>query len=221
MLNQFAKRFSHFPVRSAPAIALAVVLLAGCGGSGSAPSATASPSAIAGSSQPAQSEAPSAVVLPENAKTTLEVTTEGETAMIPAIRHQSPLGFAITYPQEGFVPDPDEGVGFVLRSEPAAFGIECGLSVTVYDEEPAVITEELLAEYAIEEVDTVTFGAGGYEATRLLGSTGVGEDDLLLEYYVTRHSGRLYKVMLYYPPDLAEGAAAWLHAMLRTMEITG
>lgn len=219
MLNKFAKQTSHSRALPAAAALLAALCLAGCGGSSPSPSATAAPSASAGSSQ-AASSAPSTAVLPENTQTTLNITTEGETVTVAAVRHQSPLGFILTYPQQGFVADPDEGTGFILRSEPAAFGMECGLSVTVYDEEAAVITEELLAEYAIDEADTAVIGAGGYEATRLLGSTGVGEDDLQLEYYVARHSGRTYKVLLYYPPDLAEGAAAWLHAMLKTLEFT-
>lgn len=154
---------------------------------------------------------------------TLTVVIEGVTETIPAIRHNSVLGYAVTYDpalfslntvdqfSESYMAERTEGIPNVYLSVSV---IEDELDELTFDD----VVEGMRTQKSIEEeAVTVAIGAHNYAASYLRYSAGDGAMDELTQYYITEQNGTIFVVALGCFNEGEEGFGARLHAMLDTM----
>lgn len=193
------------------AAALATALLLGCGSSASsAPGAQPTPAPTA-----AATEAPT----PEPTAETLPVSREGETEWMPATRLNSPLGFTLLVAHENFTPEEGEN-SLTLWGQQVDSLPEYGMSITRSEHDLQNTIEELATEREFEAPTQETFGVGEYPATVLHGTWVEDGQTCVCSYYVTQQNDTVYVVTIYYPMEMAEGWAAWMYAMMNSIEFT-
>ena len=155
--------------------------------------------------------------------TTLTVEIEGETETIPGIRHNSVLGYAVTYDPERFALNivdeyAESYMADIVEGQPNVY-----LAVSVIEDELDELTiddvvEGMRIQQNIEdEGTTVSVGAHSYAATYLRYAAGTEDNDEIVEYYITEQNGTIFVVALGYFVGAEEGYGARLHAMLDTM----
>lgn len=193
------------------AAALAAALLAGCAGGSSSAAPTAQPTA-------APTAAPTEAPTPQPTAETLPVSREGETEYMPATRLTSPLGFTLLYAHEAFTPEEGEN-SLTLWGQQVDYLPEYGMSITRSEQNLQNTLEELRSERDFEEIED-TFGAGEYPATLLHSMWKEDGMYCVCSHYVTQQNDAVYVVTIYYPMEMAEGWAAWMYAMMNSIEFT-
>lgn len=150
--------------------------------------------------------------------TTLTVVVEGVEEIVPAVRHTSWLGYAITYDPAMFTLNEDDG-GDVYLAEMVEGRPNVYLSVSTLDGLTADEAVESLREMNDIEAEgqTVSLGANRYAAAYLKWSGGAGGNDPVSEFYVTEQNGTVFLVELGNFVDGLEGYGARLDAMLATI----
>ncbi len=149
---------------------------------------------------------------------TLTMVVEGIAETIPAVRHTSWMGYAMTYDPQRFTMAED-GSSDIYLAEVVEGRPNVYISVSVVD--------GLTAEEAVEGLreqnnidaqgEIVAFGANRYAATYLRRTTGAGSNDAVVEFYVTEQNGTIFLVEVGYFVDGVEGFGARLAAMLDTI----
>lgn len=150
--------------------------------------------------------------------TTMTVILEGEEETVPAIRHTSWMGYAMTYDPEWFTLTEEDGGDYYL-AETVEGRPNVYVAVSIVDGLSAEETVEgLRTQLELEEEGRVlAFGAHDYAATCLHYAAGAGGNDATTEFYVTEQNGTVFLVELGCFVDGTEGFGARLSAMLATM----
>ncbi len=149
---------------------------------------------------------------------TLTFIIEGVEETVPAVRHTSWMGYAMTYDPERFTLNEDDG-GDIYLAEPQEGLPNVYLSVSIVDGLTAEETVEGLRLQADiqEEGQTVSLGANRYAATRLSWAAGSAGADAVTEYYVTEQNGTVFLIELGNFVEGQEGYGSRLSAMLDTL----
>lgn len=149
---------------------------------------------------------------------TLTMVVEGIAETIPAVRHTSWMGYAMTYDPEIFTLKEDDA-GDIYLAEIVEGRPNVCISVSVVDGltvEEAV--EGLRQQNNIDgQGEIVAFGANSYAATYLRRATGVGGNDGVVEFYVTEQNGTVFLVEVSCFVDGVEEFEPRLDAMLATI----
>lgn len=155
--------------------------------------------------------------------TTLTVEIEGQTQTIPGVRHNSVLGYAVTYDPERFALNLVDEYSESYMAERTEGTPNVYLAVSVMENELDELTfdqvvEGMRLQQNIEsEGETVSVGAHSYAATYLRYAAGTEDGDEIVEYYITEQNGTIFVVALGYFVEAEEGYGSRLHAMLDTM----
>ena len=170
-----------------------------------------------GTESPASTDDPGDVTGDEDA--TLTVVIEGESETIPGIRHNSWLGYAMTYDPELFTFNQVDETADSYMAEPEEGRPNVYLSVSVIEDLSFEETVEgMRLQKGIEdEGRTASIGAHSYAATQLSYAAGTGSSDEVVEYFITEQNGTVFVIALGCFVEGEEGFGARLNAMLDTM----
>lgn len=148
----------------------------------------------------------------------LTMVVEGIEETVPAVRHSSWMGYAMTYDPAMFTlierEDGDLYLGEQVEGRPNVY-----ISISMVDgltDEEAV--EGLRLQNGIEaESVTVALGQHDYAATYLRWAEGAGSNDATVEFYVSEQNGTLFLIEVGNFVDGQEGFGARMNAMLATL----
>lgn len=211
------KKFLIF-MCAAMAIGLAAVF-AGCGGptAGTAASPSVSPSAsVSPSETPAASPSAAPSASPSDG-VTMDVTLEGETETVPAVRAVSSLGYAVTYDPASFTRSEYDD-GDVYR--PSNNFENTSFSVTVMADTTAqeALDSMEIPQEALNALSQTTFGKESYDASHFAVSPDQNDDGVRVDTYLAERGGDTYLIQLCCPEEAAEGWGGRMAAMLNYFE---
>ena len=202
--------------KTALIVALAALLLPGCGGTkapAEKPPAPESQLPAAEQTAPAGDRNPTAAELGREERTVLEVSVEGETEEVPAALFIG-QGYSLYIPEEGwrYEKDVDDGVAEDIWE--STLNDEAELEVRHY---PDAAPDAVKADFA---------KACGYVFEDLVGGglgdplTGVDEDGDILRFMAAEGSGgTVYVISWEYPAEAAEGFGARLAQIANTFRV--
>lgn len=149
---------------------------------------------------------------------TLTVTVEGKEQAVPAIRHTSWMGYAMTYDPALLKlferEDGDVYFGEWVEGRPNVY-----ISVSLLDGLTAEEAVEGLRRQnnITEEGETVAVGRHSYAATYLRMSEGAGSNDAVVEFYVTEQNDTVFLIEVGNFVDGEAEFGAPMRAMLDTV----